>query len=116
MSKPLDLAGSYMKSFFGQAPLEMMGALFTDDLVFEGPFHQYSSAKEYLDALLDDPPTDVHYTLEKSYEDDSSACLIYTFSKYGVETRMVQTFEIANEKICKINLVFDTNAFPRLPV
>lgn len=111
MTKPLDLAESYMKSFFGQAPLEMMSTLFADDLVFEGPFHKSFTAKEYIDTLMEDPPKDVHYILEKTYEDENSACLIYMFSKHGVETRMVQTFEIADEKICKINLVFDTNAF-----
>lgn len=111
MTKPLDLAVSYMESFFGQAPLEMMSALFADDLVFEGPFHKSSTAKEYLDRLREDPPTDVHYVMEKTYEDEHSACLIYLFSKPGVETRMAQTFEIADGKISKINLVFDTNAF-----
>ena len=111
MTKPLELAESYMKSFFGQAPLEMMNTLFADDLVFEGPFQKSSSAKEYMDTLREDPPKNVHYTLEKTYGDENSACLIYMFSKPGVETRMVQTFEIANDKICRINLVFDTKAF-----
>lgn len=111
MTKPLALAESYMKSFFGQAPLEMMGSLLADDLIFEGPFHKSFTAKEYIDALMEDPPKDVHYILEKIYEDENSVCLIYVFSKQGVETRMVQTFEVVDEKICKINLVFDTNAF-----
>ena len=111
MTKLLELAESYMKSFFGQAPLEMMKGLFADDLVFEGPFYKSFSAKEYLDTLREDPPKDVYFVLEKAYGDENSACLIYMFSKPGVETRMVQTFEIADEKICKIKLVFDTNAF-----
>ena len=111
MTKPLELAESYMKSFFGQAPLERMHKLFADDLVFEGPFQKSLSAKEYKDALRKNPPKDVHYILEKTYEDENSVCLIYMFSKPGVETRMVQTFEIADGKIQKIKLVFDTNAF-----
>jgi len=111
MAKPLDLAESYMKSFFGQAPLEKMSELFSDDLIFEGPFHKYITAKEYIDALMEDPPKDVNYVLEKSYEDENSVCLIYTFSKQELETRMVQLFEIADGKICKIHLVFDTSAF-----
>ena len=111
MSKPLDLAESYMKSFFGQSPLEMMSMLFAVDLEFEGPFYKSSTAKEYMDRLREDPPMDVHCIMERVYEDENSACLIYLFSKPGVETRMVQTFEIADEKIRKIKLVFDTNAF-----
>ena len=111
MSRPLELAESYMKSFFGQAPLEMMSALFAVDLEFEGPFYQSSTAKQYMDRLREDPPVDVHYVMERAYEDQNSACLIYLFSKTGVETRMVQTFEIADDKIQKIRLLFDTNAF-----
>lgn len=111
MTKPLELAESYMKSFFGQAPQEMMNMIFADDLVFEGPFQKTFSAKQYMDALKEDPPKDVHYILEKAYEDENSACLIYIFSKPGVRTRMAQTFEIADGKICRINLVFDTAEF-----
>lgn len=111
MAKALDLAKLYMASFFGQAPLETMGTLFAVDLKFEGPFFKSSTAREYMDRLREDPPADVHYVLERAYEDENSACLIYLFSKPGVETRMVQTFEIADEKIRKITLLFDTNAF-----
>lgn len=111
MAKPVDLAERYMKAFFGRAPLEKMSELFSDDLVFEGPFHKYASAKQYIDALMEDPPKDVNYVLERIYEDESSVCLIYTFSKHGLETRMVQMFEVADGKICKIHLVFDTRAF-----
>ena len=37
--------------------------------------------------------------------------LFICFSKPGVETRMAQTFEIADGQICRIKLVFDTSAF-----
>jgi hypothetical protein len=111
MTRPLELAERYMDSFFGRAPLEAMTTLFADDLVFEGPFHQFISAREYMDMLRRDPPENAHYVLEKTYEDENSVCMIYMFSKPGVQTRMVQTFEIAGDKICRIKLVFDTGAF-----
>ncbi|MDC1288134.1 nuclear transport factor 2 family protein [Gammaproteobacteria bacterium] len=111
MNRPLDFAESYMKSFFGQASLEIMESLLADDLYFDGPFHKSSTAKEYLDSLREDPPEGANYKLEKAFENGNSACLIYMFSKPGVKTRMAQTFEIADEKICKIILVFDSNAF-----
>ena len=110
MTKPLELAESYMKSFFGQEPLEFMEPLLAESLIFDGPFHKSSSAKEYLDALRKNPPNDVHYDLEEVYENQNSACLVYLFSKPGVETRMVQIFEVKDGKISKIKLVFDTNA------
>ncbi|MET0071233.1 MAG: nuclear transport factor 2 family protein [Candidatus Thiodiazotropha sp.] len=111
MTKPIDLAERYMRSFFGMEPLEEMRAILAEDLVFEGPFLKSSTAKEYLDSLNENPPEDVRYVLEKAYEDEDSACLVYWYSKPGVDTRMAQTFEIENGKIHKIKLVFDTNAF-----
>ena len=101
----------YMESFFGQAPLERLESLLATDLIFDGPFQKSTSARSYLDSLKADPPTNVHYKMEDIYETNNSVCFIYEFSKPGVRTRMVQTFEVCDEKICKIKLVFDTNAF-----
>jgi hypothetical protein len=111
MTKPKDLAEIYMKSFFGFEPLEAMRPILAEDLVFEGPFLNSFTAKEYLDSLHANPPVDVHYIIEKAYQDENSACLVYQFIKPGVNTRMAQTFEIEDGKIHKIKLVFDTAAF-----
>ncbi len=111
MTKSLDLAESYIKSFFGQAPMEMMETLLAEDLIFDGPFHNSSTAKEYLDSLRENPPKDVSYKLEEVFENENSVCLIYMFSKPGVKARMAQTFAISDGKICKIKLLFDTNVF-----
>ncbi|MCG7874586.1 MAG: nuclear transport factor 2 family protein [Candidatus Thiodiazotropha lotti] len=111
MTKPTELAKSYMKSFFGNEPLKNMEPLLADNLIFDGPFHKSSSAKEYLDALRKNPPIDVHYVLEEVYENQNSACLVYIFSKAGIQTRMAQIFEVEGEKICKIKLVFDASVF-----
>lgn len=111
MTKPLDLVESYMKSFFGQAPLEMLKNLLADDLKFDGPFHKSSTVKEYLDSLRENPPMNASYKTEETFESENSVCLIYMFSKPGVKTRMAQTFEISDGKICKIKLVFDTSEF-----
>lgn len=111
MAKPLELAQSYMRSFFGKQPLESMVPLLAEGLIFEGPLHRSTSAKEYLDALRDNPPKNVTYNLEAVYENKNSACLVYQFLKPGVETRMVQIFEVEDGKICKIKLVFDSREF-----
>ncbi|MEW8452969.1 MAG: nuclear transport factor 2 family protein [Candidatus Thiodiazotropha sp.] len=111
MTKPLDLAEKYMRSFFGMEPLAEMRAILAEDLLFEGPFLKSFTAKEYLDSLHENPPEDVSYVVEEAYEDENSACLVYWFSKPGVDTRMAQTFEIRDGKIHKIKLVFDTEAF-----
>ena len=110
MTEPLDLALRYMDSFYGSAPLEAMEPLLADDLVFEGPLLRASTASEYLNSLRENPPDNVSYRLEEVYQKPGSVCLIYIFSKPGVETRMAQTFEIAKGKICRIRLVFDSGA------
>jgi len=111
MTKPVNLAQTYMASFYGQAPLDKMEPLLAVNLIFDGPFQKFSTAKSYLDSLKANPPRNVHYKMEEIYEKGNSVCFIYEFSKPGVNTRMAQTFEINDGKISKIKLIFDTSAF-----
>ena len=112
---PLELAHKYIAAFFGETPLESMAALLADKLIFEGPFYTFNTARDYLVSLQDDPPKDVSYTILNAYEDESSACLIYKFRKPGIEVLMAQYFEVADSKITKIRLIFDTKKF-KLPI
>lgn len=109
--RPVELAEKYMACFFGDAPLEFMEALLADDLIFRGPFYEFTSARDYLESLKANPPNDAKYKLENFYENDNSVCFIYLFTKSGIETLMAQTFEVDDGKISKINLIFDTKAF-----
>lgn len=102
-----------MACFFGDAPLASMQELLADDLVFQGPFYEFTSAKDYLESLRADPPIGAEYKLVNVYENDHSVCFIYLFLKPGVETLMAQTFEVEKGKICKINLIFDAQAFKK---
>ncbi len=106
-----ELALKYMAAFYGDSPLESMKPLLASDLVFEGPFHTSKTGDAYFESLAKNPPKDVKYQILEVYEKETSACLIYQFSKPGVETTMVQTFEINDGKITKIKLIFDTRAF-----
>lgn len=108
---PVELAEKYMACFYGGVPLESMETLLADDLVFQGPLYEFSSAKDYLESLRADPPIGAKYQMLKVYEGENSVCFIYLFSKPGIETVMAQTFEINDGKISKINLIFDTKAF-----
>ena len=108
---PLELTLKYMASFYGDAPLELMESLLAEDLVFKGPFFEFNSAEAYIESLKKDPPRDVKYKILQTYEKENSVCLIYQFSKPGVETLMAQTFEVKDNKITKIDLIFDTKAF-----
>ncbi len=91
--------------------IEELRQLFADDFKFIGPFYQFDSADDYINALIADPARDSRYKVIRSFEDESSACLLYQFSKPGVCTPMAQLFEISNGKIGKILLVFDTGTF-----
>ncbi len=108
---PLALAHEYMDCVFQTGDFDRLRLILADDLKFTGPFHNYDSADDYIDALQTDPPADFNCEMIRSYADHSSACLVYRFSKPGVATTMVQLFDTSNEKIQRIRLVFDTDAF-----
>ena len=109
--KPLALAHAYMKIFFSGGDPDALRSLFAHDLVFEGPFYTFDSADSYLDSLRNDPPEGMHYDILAAFETASSACLVYRFSKPGVQTPMAQLFETEGNTIRKIVLIFDTGAF-----
>ena len=111
MMTPSELVQRYMEAFFGLRPLENMETVLAENLIFEGPFQRTSSAKAYIESLKSSPPENVMYETEEVFENENSVCLVYQFSKPGVKTRMIQTFEINDGKISKIKLVFDTKAF-----
>jgi len=109
--KPLDLAFKYMEIFYSDSDIEALGQILAKNLTFEGPFFQFDSAEDYLDSLRGDSREGLSYDLIKSFENESSACLIYQFSKPDISIPMAQMFEIDGDKIGKIVLVFDTGAF-----
>ena len=107
----LELAHRYLELIYTVRDYRELLQVLHDDLEFRGPFQSYHSAKGYIQALIDDPFTKVTYQVFHSYENDSSACLIYKFNKHEISTTMVQIFELREHKISRIQLIFDTNAF-----
>ena len=108
---PLTLAQQYMDCLFRTNNWERLRAILADDLVFEGPLYRFHAAEDYIKSLQDDPLTDCEYTPIYQFEDDTSAALVYRFSKPGVNTIMAQTFEIHKAQIKRILLVFDSKNF-----
>lgn len=108
---PLELAQEYMDIVFKMDDLERLRKILSDDLEFNGPLYQFNSADAYISSMQANPPRDFSYEMIKTYEDHTSACLVYQFSKPGISVPMVQTFEIQNDKIRYMLLVFDTQAF-----
>ncbi len=108
---PLELAQQYMDIIFLGGEIENLRPLFTPEFTFNGPFYTFESAEEYIVSLKADPPEGFQYQIIRSYQDESSACLVYQFSKPGIRTMMAQLFEVHQDKISKISLIFDTKAF-----
>ena len=109
--KPLQFALKYMDIFYSGKDLERLKDILAEDLSFTGPLSTFSSAEDYINSLIKDPPKGMKYEIIKSYEDKNSACIIYQFNKENISTIMAQLFEVKDEKISKIDLIFDTNAF-----
>ena len=109
--KPLDLALQYMDSFFGEKPIEELATILDEHCSFVGPFHTSDTADAYIASLQKSPPDNVHYEIIRAYQDVNSACIIYQFLKSDISTPMAQLFEVRNEKICSIQLIFDTGVF-----
>ncbi len=109
--KPLDLALEYMNVVFGGGDVGQLNNLLAEDCSFEGPFYHFENAADYIDSLKTDPPQDFGHTIIRAFQDETSACLVYQFSKPGVDTPMAQLFETDNGRISKILLVFDSAPF-----
>lgn len=108
---PLKLALSYMEIFFSGMDLDRLGDILHEDCRFHGPFYQFESAQQYIESLKVDPPVDCRYQIIHTFEQDNVVNLIYYFSKPGVSTIMSQLFEVLDNKITSIVLIFDSAAF-----
>lgn len=108
---PLEIAYKYMACFYGQTSLDNMRALLADDMVFEGPFYRFDSGSDYFQSLQDDPPEGLSYEIINEFENVNCACLVYRFTRPGMETLMTQTFELKEGKIARMLLIFDTASF-----
>ena len=108
---PLEIAHKYMDCFYGQAPLEDMRRLLAADMKFNGPLDHFETGQDYFMSLQNDPVVNASYEILHEYQDGKTACLVYLFRKPGIETVMSQVFEIVDDKIKSILLVFDSVEF-----
>ena len=111
MKKPLELALEYLEIFVGNKPLSELSDILDEQCSFQGPMYQFNSAVAYINSLESDPALNASYDIIASFEDNSSACIIYQFKKPGIDTAMSQTFKIRNGKIVEILLIFDASVF-----
>ena len=93
---------------FNKKDYKALDKLLAKDLSFRGPLYTFENSKDYIKALKSDPPKDFEYKIIGAYEDYSSSCIIYEYTKGGVTVSMSQIFEIENDKIQSIQLIYDT--------
>ncbi len=109
--KSLELALKYMDVMFSDKDMEALRPLLSDRFTFKDTLNAYNNPESYIKAMKKDPPIGLQYKLLKSFETISAACLVYEFSKAGVNTPMAQMFEVSNDKIDRIVLIFDSAVF-----
>ncbi len=109
--KPLDLALRYMHLVFITGDFDALWNILGLDLKFKGPVFEFESAEAYIKSMQENPPDRFEFEVLQTFENESSACLVYQFSKPGVSTLMTQTFKTKDQKINEILLVFDRKDF-----
>ncbi len=109
--RPLDLALQYMDIVFGGKNIEELRLVLSENCSFKGPFYAFDTAESYIQSLQSHPPEGFQFEIIRTFQDESSACLMYQFSKPGVSTPMAQLFETSEGKINRIVLIFDAGAF-----
>jgi hypothetical protein len=106
---PLEIAYAYMDIVFSGRNFERLRPLLAEDFTFDGPMYQYGSVDQYIRALTENPPEDFAYETIRAYEDEGSACVVYVFTKPGVEAKMAQLWEMEGGKVKRTLLLFDAS-------
>ena len=110
-SRALELGRRYLEVFYSGRDAAELRPVLAEDLVFEGPFLRCDSADAYIESLRGDSREGLSFKVLHEFESEASACLVYRFSKPGVEAVMAQVFETRCGRIARITLVFDTGDF-----
>ena len=109
----LDLALQYMQIFYSGKELDRLSSILHADLKFRGPLFQFDTAWEYIASIKADPPVACSYRILHTFEKENVVNLLYDFYKPGITTTMSQLFEVRNDKIIRIVLIFDSAVFAK---
>lgn len=111
MTRPIKLGQEFMEILYETHQFDELSEILTKDFQFEGPLLSFNTAEEYINLLRMHPPIGSSYELIRTYEDESSACFLFTFSRPGISTLMAQYFEFTDDKISKISSIFDPREY-----
>ena len=101
-----DMVIRYLEAFCA-GDIDAIGRLLAPELSFRGPFHNYDSARAYLDGLRADPPEAAAYDLLSLTADVDNVAVFYTYRKGDSARDLAQLFRFRNGKILEILLIFD---------
>lgn len=104
-----ELVNQYLDLFYAGSDPGELKKLFTEDLQFDGPYLNTSTADDYIQALKSGTPTKMSYEVIKSYADADSVSSVYRVKKGAKEFPISQVFWFKSNKISKILTVFDSN-------
>ena len=100
-----------MEILFSEGDPDKLKSILAKDLKFRGSFFQSDSAEKYIESLISDLSKGFRYKTIKTFESGDSVCLLYEFSKPGINTKMAQLFEFSGGLISSILLIFDSGTF-----
>ncbi|MEN8166176.1 MAG: nuclear transport factor 2 family protein [Pseudomonadota bacterium] len=105
-----EIARAYLRCFC-EGDVGGLAPLLAPDLSFTGTTHTYHSAEAYLRSLRADPPEKCACRLLSLTEDGDSVAVFYEYVKPEHVMTIAQLFEVRNQQINKILLVFDGRGF-----
>jgi len=105
-----DVALEYLRCFCA-GNIDGLEPLLAANLTFEGTFHSYGSATDYLDSLRSDPPEKCQYRVLSITESEDSVAIFYEYQKPDRNIKIAQLFRIRDTQIQDVLLIFDGTGF-----
>lgn len=105
-----EVALRYLDAFCA-ADLAGLQAVLTEDVQFAGSLFQFHNRDDYLACLQHDPPEPGRYTLLSVTEAADSVAIFYLYETPGRTLKPAQLFRFRDQRICRIDLIFDTRDF-----
>lgn len=107
-----EVALDYIRHFC-DGDVEGLKPLLADKLRFNGTFHSYNSAEEYLEGLREDPPEKCQYCILSITENSDSVAVFYDYEKKNGVLKIAQLFKVSGRHIHEILLIFDSHAISK---
>ena len=96
---------------FCSGDIQGLATLLADDFQLTGPLYKFSSKDAYLESLADGPPEKCEYRVLSIMGSGDSVSIYYNYQKQAGAITIAQLFQLRNNKISEMLLVFDSSGF-----